>query len=407
MCSALLCTIDSAGRSDGLRRPTKAYIAVSAYGMAPAKKHIDVAEVTRLRKLKFKWRKVSKLVGVSERLMRKWRREVGFIEPLNSMTDNDIDTFINNNKQRGRGAVHMLGLFTAKGFNVTRKRVRESVNRVDAVGKELRKTKAIKRREYTVAGPHHMWHIDGHHKLAPYGLVTHGCIDGFSRMVLYLECTDNNRSTTTLKLFKQAVREHMVPARVRGDRGGENVLIADYMITARGLGRRSFIGGTSKYNTRIERLWRDVRDKAIEFYQSLFATMKLDGLDVDNQLHLFILQFMFKGRINEELSQFKDAWNNHTLSTEKNQTPLQMIESNLLTLPDNVIPVEGHDEVEEIPEGVQHVQVNPLLCPFTPGQLEYFRQQCAPLTLADSPDSLYDKYMCALEFAYRVLDMNV
>lgn len=375
--------------------------------MAPPVKIIDLGEVTRYRRLKFKWKKVCEMVHVSERKMRDWKVAVGFVDPLEDLTDEALDAFVVNNKQRGRGAVHMVGLLTAAGFGVTRERVRDSLGRVDAEGIEQRKGKAIKRREYNVAGPHHMWHIDGHHKLIAYGLVTHGCVDGFSRTVIYLECSDNNKSTTTLQLFRRAVQEYMVPARVRGDRGGENVLVADFMIAERGVGRRSFIGGSSKHNTRIERMWRDVRDKAIDFYQRLFGEMQVAGLDINNGTHLFILQFMFKGRINEDLKKFKDGWNNHNLSTEKNLTPLQLIEANVINLPDDVIPDEDHDEVEDIPEGVQHVAVNPLLCPFTPAQLLYFREQCSPLTLADSPDSLYDKYMCALEFANLVIAMDI
>lgn len=44
----------------------------------------------------------------------------------------------------------------------------------------------IFRRVYNVPGPNHLWHMDGHHKLIRYGLVTHGCIDGNSRVVIYL-----------------------------------------------------------------------------------------------------------------------------------------------------------------------------------------------------------------------------
>lgn len=43
----------------------------------------------------------------------------------------------------------------------------------------------------------------------------------------------------------------------RTDRGGENVLAADYMLNVRGVDRSSFYAGSSMRNQRIERQWRD------------------------------------------------------------------------------------------------------------------------------------------------------
>ena len=42
------------------------------------------------------------------------------------------------------------------------------------------------RRVYNVPGPQHLWHNDGHHKLIRYGLVTHGCVDGKTRTIIYV-----------------------------------------------------------------------------------------------------------------------------------------------------------------------------------------------------------------------------
>ena len=50
-------------------------------------------------------------------------------------------------------------------------------------------------------------------------IVVHRCIDGFSRRIIYLKATDNNRAETVLQLFTEAVSTLGLPSRVRSDRG--------------------------------------------------------------------------------------------------------------------------------------------------------------------------------------------
>ena len=118
-----------------------------------------------------------------------------------------------------------------------------------------------------------------------------------------------------------------LPSRVQADRGGENVEVARYMLDhpLRGPGRGSFICGTSVHNKRIERLWRDLFQSCLViFYQLFYGMEDRMFLNVDNQLHIFCLYYVFIPRINLTIQQFTVSWNNHPLSTMNNLSPIQL-----------------------------------------------------------------------------------
>lgn len=106
------------------------------------------------------------------------------------------------------------------GFKVRRSNMRavlQSLNRPSLIGYGR-----ITRRIYSVPWVNSLWHIDGHHKLNPWGIVIHGGIDGFSRMNVFMVASNNNRADTMHMAFRGGVDKYGWPSRVRGDRGQEN-----------------------------------------------------------------------------------------------------------------------------------------------------------------------------------------
>ena len=69
----------------------------------------------------------------------------------------------------------------------------------------------LERRIYTSQGPKAVWHADGYDKLKPYGLPVHGCTDGFSRKVLWLQvCRSNNDPIILAQFFVTALEKKIV-----------------------------------------------------------------------------------------------------------------------------------------------------------------------------------------------------
>ena len=373
--------------------------------------NVDLDRVAYLRTLYYSWSAIARMLGVSRSyLYKRTHGNSAFSNPHRSLTDEELEVVLHGYGMNSlyRGEVLIAGFLRSNGFLVPRSQLRATLHRIDADGIAVRSKRRIRRRDYSVYGPHHLWHIDGNHKLDRYGIVVFGGIDGYSRTITFLKAASNNRATTLLPFFKDAVEEFQVPSRVRADGGGENVLIAKFMIEVRGPHRGSFIVGQSKHNTRIERLWGDVTRDTSTFYIDLFRQYTERGMNIDDSIHIFVLQYMFLPRINEALDAFVRGWNNHKVRTEHNRSPLQILYEGLdRTEPPVDIDVDVYG-VEDIVVADYHRRlVDPVQCPLLDSNLLLFQRTVAPFRLCDIIDSMFDRYVNAVNLMTYMYDVQL
>lgn len=113
-------------------------------------------------------------------------RQYKITRPLFSTISNQsLDEIVGQYRREhpSTGIRYLRGYLFQQGIRVQRERIVASLGRVDDVSRVILRNTTIKRREYKSSRPNALWHVDGHHKLGPWGIVIHGFTDGYDRVV--------------------------------------------------------------------------------------------------------------------------------------------------------------------------------------------------------------------------------
>lgn len=173
----------------------------------------------------------------------------------------------------------------------------------------------LKRRQYRSDGPCQTWHVDGFDKLKPYGFGVSGCIDGYSRKLVWLECSFTNNNPTLIASFfiKAIEQEGGTAAHIRTDKGTENTFIAAIQCSLLN-DEQSHSFGTSQSNQRIEQFWSFFRPSIVDFYINLFKDLIAYGsFTPGNAMQTEVLRFAFMSLIRKALQNCLHNWNTHRM----------------------------------------------------------------------------------------------
>ncbi|SGY89260.1 BQ5605_C131g13369 [Microbotryum silenes-dioicae] len=264
---------------------------------------------------------IAKLFGVSRWTIRKAIVDQQVRQPFERtrvrtlLPDAELDRLVMEilDHETSLGEILVGGALRARGIDVPREALRASIQRTRPLRRHVHANHPVMRRRYNVAGPNALWHHDGQHALISFGIVIHGFIDGYSHVLAGVRASSNNRASTVLSVFQDAIALY------------PNVQVAAMMEAVRGLGRGSYLWGTSPHNQRIERFWRALKKSVLNAWLHRFRHLEDEhGLNIELSRHVWLLEFLFLDDINKDLAWCQDVWNNDKLRTEQRSTPNQL-----------------------------------------------------------------------------------
>ncbi|XP_051942829.1 uncharacterized protein LOC127615238 isoform X2 [Hippocampus zosterae] len=261
---------------------------------------------------------------LSIRTLKRICKRLGLFRRKNQSDLGDVLAFVQHEimtsgQMQGYRWLHLRAI--QKGFVVSQDTIRQIIQFVDPVGVGIRRARRLRRRQYTCRGPNALWHLDGYDKLKPYGIGINGCIDGFSRYVLWAEAytTNSDPKVVASYFIKTVSRIGGCPERIRADRGTENVCVEQMQMFLRRnhsdnfAAEKSFLYGRSTANQRIEGWWSTLRKQSAQFWINLFQTLQDDGHFSGDFLDKSLIRFCFLNLVQDELDEVVYTWNAHKI----------------------------------------------------------------------------------------------
>lgn len=247
----------------------------------------------------------------------------------------------------------MYDTLRMRGLQVRRDSVMQFMKEIDPIGCEFRRRRRIIRRIYKSSGPNDTWHIDGYDKLKPYGLSIHGCIDGYSRKIMWLRVgSSNNDPTVIARYYLRCVMEcGGCPSLLQSDPGTENVLVGSLQSLFVN-SEDGFKIVRSAFNQRIEAWWSMLRRRFTSWWIDFFRYLaSFNSFEIGNENDIRCIRFCFSSLIQRELDEVKNTWNHHHISHSRqavvpNGKPIILYNAPEVTGGKNCLKVVNEDDLQ-------------------------------------------------------------
>jgi hypothetical protein len=194
---------------------------------------------------------------------------------------------------------------------------------------------------YVTSGPNFLWCLDGHDKLAQYGIQIYAAVDAYSRKIIWFYCGNSNRTAiSVIRQYLNTVKAiGLCPRFIRTDHGTETFLLCDIHFSLfieaelrKGLSDEyyqslrisdCYIYGPSTRNVRAEGLWRlqgfTTTVTWLEYFRSLqLATPPL--YRQDQLADQVVFRYLFMPILRDELVSFVGTWNAHKIHAQPNRS---------------------------------------------------------------------------------------
>ena len=192
---------------------------------------------------------------------------------------------------------------------------------IDPVGCETRRVKRLRRPTYRVPSPNFCWHTDGYDKLKLYGFPIHGCIDGWSRNIIWLRfARSNNKPGDTCIVLSSKHTGIWSPVKLRSDCGTENGIMAaiqcDFCVSV-----ETHLFGTSPANKRIKSWWAQFHKNHSMWWINYFKDLcEKEMFNHNNDLEFECLWFCFLDVIQNDLDYVKEQWTSNRIQNSCHYT---------------------------------------------------------------------------------------